>query len=188
MRRYCPTLSGRVAGGLDLEAVKNSTKLPMPCAYTVLAADEVDASTAENVVMQPLIDQVDVVVVLASQDERGQVAGDVIHDLRRELTGALVGWRPSDEHEPMQYAGGELLEINRAQVHYRFSFTAETQLGRSLPTDPPETWQEYELDGLSPLAWVDLEHDAIDPADPNLAPSGGPDGRPEANLTVELEQ
>ena len=90
-------------------------------------------------------------------------------------------------YDPIGYAGGEAVVINRARVIYRFSFTAEFQLGRNRQSEPAETWIEHELDGLPPLVGLDVRVDFIDPADPNLQ-RPGPDGRVEAIFSVELPQ
>ncbi|MNP67231.1 hypothetical protein D3C76_1630340 [compost metagenome] len=100
---------------------------------------------------------------------------------------ALVGWKPGPEYDPIAYAGGEAVAINRARVLYRFSFTAEFQLGRNRPTEPAETWSEHALDGLPPLLGLDVTLDLIEPSDPNLS-RPGPDGRVEATFSVELQQ
>ena len=68
---------------------------------------------------------------------------------------------------------------------YRFSFEAAFQLGRNRASDPAETWEEFELDGLPALEGVDINVDFIDPADSNLQ-RPGPDGRVEATFSVEL--
>jgi hypothetical protein len=187
LRQYCPSFQGRVVGGIDFEAVANSTKLSRPSAYVIATGDVAGPNKNQNAVQQNIRDDFDVVLVLDTQDERGQEAVDLLHGLRAELWRALVGWKPGPEYDPIAYAGGEAVAINRSRVLYRFSFTAEFQLGRNRPTEPAETWEEHALDGLPPLAGLDFTLDLIEPSDPNLS-RPGPDGRAEATFSVELPQ
>lgn len=187
LRQYCPSFNERVVGGIDFEAVANSTKLHRPSAYVIATGDQSSSSTSENVIQQNIRDEFDVVLVLDTHDERGQEAVDLLHDLRAELWRALVGWKPGGDYDPIEYAGGEAVVINRARVIYRFSFAAEFQLGRNRNSAPAETWEEHEQDGLPALVGLDFSVDFIDPADPNLQ-RPGPDGRVEATFSVELPQ
>lgn len=187
LRQYCPSFQDRVVGGIDFEAVANSTKLSRPAAYVIATGDVASKNQNQNAVLQNIRDDFDVVLVLDTQDERGQEAVDLLHDLRAELWRALVGWKPGPDYDPIAYAGGEAVAINRARVLYRFSFTAEFQLGRNRQTEPAETWDEHALDGLPPLLGLDFSLDLIEPSDPNLS-RPGPDGRVEATFSVELPQ
>lgn len=185
LRQTCPTFSGRVSGGIDWDAVVDSAKLALPAAYVIATADAADPSKAQNRVLQNITDQFNVVIVLDASDERGQEDNDLLHDIRAELWRALVGWEPGPEYSPIEYGKGALLHISRARVVYQFTFFSEFQLGRNLPTDPPETWQEVTLDGLPGFTGANFNMDCIDPADPNLQ-RPGPDGRIEAHFTGDV--
>jgi hypothetical protein len=185
LRQTCQTFSGRVSGGIDWDAVVESAKLALPAAYVIATADAADPSKAQNRVLQNITDQFNVVIVLDASDERGQEDNDLLHDIRAELWRALVGWEPGPEYSPIEYGKGALLHISRARVVYQFTFFSEFQLGRNLPTDPPETWQEVTLDGLPGFTGANFNMDCIDPADPNLQ-RPGPDGRIEAHFTGDV--
>lgn len=185
LRAMCPAFAGRVAGGIDWDAVVDSAQLALPAAYVIATADAASSSAAQNMILQDITDQFNVVIVLDTSDERGQADNDILHDLRAELWRALVGWIPSPEYDPIQYTKGTLLHISRARVVYQFTFISGFQLGRNLSTDPAETWQERELDGLPPLTGMTINMDCIDPADPNLQ-SPGPDGRIEATFSGDV--
>lgn len=188
VRNWCPTFAGRVAGALDWDPVAAaSVKMVVPFAVIVMTEDAAEPSDA-NVIRQAITDDFDVCVTVAQSDERGQLAADVVHDIRAELWRALAGFVPGPEYEPIEYLGGSLLAINRDRVVYRFGFTAGFQLGRNQASDPPETWEEREQDGLPDLRLVHVAMDAIDPmADPNLN-YPGPDGRIEVEQHINLEQ
>ncbi|CAH0153380.1 phage tail terminator protein [Pseudomonas mediterranea] len=185
LRQTCPTFAGRVSGGIDWDAVVDSAKLSLPAAYVIATADAADPSKAQNRILQNITDQFNVVIVLDASDERGQEDNDLLHDIRAELWRALVGWEPGPEYSPIEYGKGALLHISRARVVYQFTFFSEFQLGRNLPTDQPETWQEVTFDGLPAFTGANFNMDCIDPADPNLQ-RPGPDGRIEAHFTGDV--
>lgn len=186
LRATCPSFAGRVAGGIDWDAVVESAKLDLPAAYVIASADVGAPNQAQNTVLQVITDQVSVVIVLEPKDERGQEANDLLHDIRAELWRALVGWMPGPEYNPIEYGKGALLHISRARVVYQFNFFADFQLGRNLPSDPPETWQELEQDGLTGFTGATFNMDCIDPADPNLQ-RPGPDGRIEVKFSGDVD-
>lgn len=189
LRERCPSFAGRVAGGIDWESIESSARLEGLRAHVVLTDEDADASFTENVVTQNVDEQFDVCVEFpqAAGDERGQAVGDQVDAIRRELCRALVGWPPGEEFDPIQYGGRELLLNNRAKAVYRFSFVTGYQIGRNRASDPAETWQELEQDGLPPLEGLNIDVDFIDPmVDRNLSPTG-PDGRIEIKTTEELQ-
>ncbi|MDH1442059.1 hypothetical protein N5O88_05495 [Pseudomonas sp. GD03721] len=189
LRAACPLFGRAVSGGIDWEAIEASTKLEALRAHFVLTDETADASFTENVVQQDVAEQFDVCVEFPQlqSDERGQGVGDQVDDVRRELCRALVGYKPTAEHEPIEYLGRQLLLINRAKAVYRFSFVTGYRIGRNSVTDPAETWQELEQDGLPPLEGLNIDVDFIDPmVDRNLSPTG-PDGRIEIKTTEELQ-
>ncbi|WP_443700641.1 phage tail terminator protein [Pseudomonas sp.] len=185
LRQYCPGLSGRVAGGIDFEAVANSAKLNHPSAYVIAAADKAGDNDIDTGVRQAISDYFDVVLVMDSRDERGQEAVDLLHTFRAEIWRALIGWKPGPEYDLIEYEGGDLISINRSRTIYRFTFSSGFQLGRNTSEQPAETWHEYELDGLPPFAGMTINMDCIDPADPNLN-TPGPDGRIEATFSGDV--
>lgn len=187
LRAYCPAFGGRVAAGIDWDAVASSSKLQHPSAYVIASGDDAEPNQQQNVIRQVIADGFDVVVVLDSSDERGQEANDELHDVRAEIWRALVGWEPGSEYEPITYDGGSLVHISRARVVYRFSFVAEFQLGRSRRTDPAETWQELQLDGLPAFRGADVDMDPIDPKDSSHS-APGPDGRVDVRFSIDPSQ
>ncbi|QBH21315.1 hypothetical protein EYC51_03430 [Alcaligenes faecalis] len=154
------------------------------------ADDEARAPIAQNLAVQEVIDRFTVVLMMATaSNERGDATADALHDLRAEVWRALLGWRPGDEYEPIEYEGGEIIDMNRAVTYYGMTFSAELTVGYSngLPSDAiPQTWQEYELAQLPPLKRLNISVDVIDPiADPNLQ-KPGPDGRVEFKLQEDV--
>ena len=185
LRQACPSFAGRVTGGIDWDAVVESAQLALPAAYVIATADAAAPNRAQNMVIQDITDQFNVVIVLDTSDERGQADNDLLHDMRAELWRALVGFIPSPEYSPIEYGKGALLHISRARVVYQFTFFSEFQLGRNSSDQPAETWQEFELDGLTDFTGADFNMDCIDPADRNLQ-HPGPDGRIEVTFSGDI--
>lgn len=192
LRSTCPTFARRVYGGLDWDPVAKSVKTDMPAAYVICIGDSADPSDTQGTIRQRVRDAIDVNVEVWSEDERGQGAADLIHDLRAELWRALVGFKPDADGAPLQYDDGELLLIDRSKAVYRFRFFTEFMIGRTpvgygQPPGPPETWQEVVEDGLVPFEGVNIDVDFIGPIfDKNLSPTG-PDGRIEIEAREDLQ-
>ncbi|MBV6287359.1 phage tail terminator protein [Pseudomonas aegrilactucae] len=188
LRAHCPAFSERITAGIDWDAVATSSNLAHPSAYVIASDDEAEPNDLVTGVRQVISDGFDVIVVLDTTDERGQEAAHDLHVLRADIWRALVGWKPEPEYDPITYGGGALIFINRARVVYRYSFSAEFQLGRGSAGDPPETWYEREVDGLPALEGLNVDLDFIDPlVDKNVTPTG-PDGRIEFSTRKDFPQ
>lgn len=190
VKQYVPAFEGRVAGGLDTDVVMGAAHMKPPAAYIIQAEDDAAETQSQTSYLQEIRDSIDVVVVLATRDEQGNLEAELLHEVRRQLLRALAGWEPDDEYDGLVYNGGELVRLDRSRCVYRFSFSAGFTVGRAgsdgTPGGPAETWEEYERDQLPPFSGGTLRVDAIDPmADPNLK-KPGPDGRIEHEARVEL--
>ncbi|WP_312538109.1 phage tail terminator protein [Achromobacter mucicolens] len=190
IKQYVPAFEGRVAGGLDTDVVMGSAHMKPPAAYVIQAEDDAADTQSQTSYLQEIRDSIDVVVVLATRDDQGNLEAELLHEIRRQLLLALAGWEPDDGYDGLIYNGGDLVRLDRSRCVYRFSFSAGFTLGRAgyddSPGKPAETWEEYERDGLPPFTGGTLRLDAIDPmADPNLK-KPGPDGRIEHEARMEL--
>ncbi|RIJ06056.1 hypothetical protein DXK93_01640 [Achromobacter sp. K91] len=190
VRQHVPAFEGRVAGGLDTDVVMGSAHMKPPAAYIIQAEDDAAELQSQTSYLQEIRDSIDIVVVLATRNEQGNLEAELLHEIRRQLFLALAGWEPHEGYDGLIYNGGELVQLDRSRCVYRFSFSAAFTLGRAAFDDrsgqPAETWEEYERDRLPRFAGGTLHIDAIDPmADPNLN-KPGPDGRIEHEVRMEL--
>lgn len=191
LRQFCPSLAERVAVALEFDPDRGQVRMTVPAAVVMPSDDDAEPSVAysQNVSIQSVTDRFAVVLVTTTADpQRGDVTADVLHALRAEVWRALIGWRPSEGYEPIQYVGGELTTMNRSMTCYMLTFSAEYTVGSANGVPPgvvPETWQEYELAKLPELKSLGFGVDVIDPiADPNLK-APGPDGRIEFDLSED---
>lgn len=98
---------------------------------------------------------------------------DVVHDVRRMLFKALLGWNPDERGNPITYEGGTLLDLNRHELIYQFDFTVETELTED------DTRQQDDLDNLDDFRTLAIDVDFIDPG-------AGPDGHTEHHIEITL--
>ncbi|TDK57807.1 phage tail terminator protein [Pseudomonas moraviensis] len=183
LRGQCPSLANHISVGVDLALLQGNPDLPTASVHILPLTDQASASTTQNLILQPIRERFEIVLVLDATD--ATKALDLLHDLRAEVWRALVGFKPEADYSAIIYEGGELVSINSSRLFYRLCFFAEFQLGRNLPSQPAESWHERELDGLSSFTGATVRVDAIDPADPNLK-RPGPDGRVELTFSGDV--
>lgn len=181
LRQRCPGLGTRVAGAAQFRLLPESASLQVPFAFVLPLDDAPDPPTSPNVVRQYLKEGFAVVVALDnSVDERGQSASHGVHDMRAALWRALLGWKPTSDHNGIAYEGGNLLQLDRRRLWFQFEFSAAREIS------PEDGWQQGDIDALPHLQGVDIKVDVIDPIfDPNLS-STGPDGRIEQTAQVNF--
>jgi hypothetical protein len=179
LKARCPTFGNRVAGAAQFAAVPEATALAVPCAFVIPLGDNPEPSISQNQTRQDLQEVFEVVVVLDNKpDERGQASGTSVHGIRAELWRALLGWKPEERYEGIEYEGGDVLSIDRARLFWRFEFSSLMCIG------PEDGYQDIALAALPHFDGVNLNVDMIAPAaDPSLQ-SPGPDGRIEHSASA----
>ena len=111
LRQYCPDFAGRVAAGIDFEAVANSAKLNNPSAYVIYTGDSAGNNDLQNGARQAISDEFDVILVMNTKDERGQEAVYLAHGFRAQIWRALIGWCPDLDYTPIEYEDSALLQL-----------------------------------------------------------------------------
>ena len=196
LRERAPIFAQRVAGAALFGSLPEVSNLQMPAAYVVPLDENPDQQQSSNSYRQTVEDSFAVVVVLSNvADERGQGAISSVHDIRKILFQALVGWEPGEEYDQIEYDGGALLQMDRERLYYQFEFKCLYDISYE------DTWKWVRDNELPPFEGVNIKVDAIDPADPNhpkqdfpddpnAYPGGspGPDGRAETGATIDLPQ
>ena len=101
-------------------------------AFVVPMADSVKANNQDNGINQLVTEKFAIVIVLrndlSDRDKTGLTAYDSIPDIRTEIFKAILGWQPPGAEDIISYAGGKLLNINRANLWYQFEFITTTRL------------------------------------------------------------
>lgn len=176
----CLSFAGRVSVSAEFALIENAAKMVLPAAYVVMLDDSAADNTSDNGYQQIIADTFAVVVLLSNAvDELGKSSITQIIPLRSELCKGLLSWAPDTEHGEIEYSGGQLLAVDRGITYYQFEFTAPTELTEA------DTYQETVNSALPAFEGLNINVDAIDPHDPNVAASG-PDGKLEARLEINL--
>lgn len=185
LRQRCPSFAGRVAGAAQFQMLPEKTNLPVPCAYVIPLDDNPEGNRSATGYRQRVSDAFAVIVALSNTpDERGQAAASSVHDIRRELFRALLGWQVSDDYDGIEYDGGNLLSLDRARLWYQYEFAAEFEIG-SDDVANPDTWQTIDLASLPALTEIQID-DAVNPAAIDAA-NPTPDGRTTARQRITLD-
>lgn len=174
IKAECPSFT-QVAGSItrDLENVIAQDKLP--AAYVVrLDEDAAAVDDTGNEWYQELTEYFSVIVILQSKDARGQLASDILDDLRSELFRALLRWTPDEFHDRIEYQGGELVGLTRDRLVYAYNFMTYTTLNKD------DTWQKVVYDRLQPCKGIDIDVDEIGPREHK------PDGEIEAKIKIDF--
>ena len=168
IKTYCPSYAGNIGGAAQFKQLKETTTLPLPCAFVIPGDDNPSPPMSSNGVSQELVEVFSVIVIIANTiDERGQAAACSAHDtVRAELWAALIGWQPdnltgrSSRYNGIHYAGGNLLDLDRSRIWYQFDFSAQMFISDA------DGFQQRALSALPNFDGVTLTESNLDwPAD-----------------------
>lgn len=183
--RAAATFGGRVAGAAEYKRLPENANLVMPAAYVVPLDDDAGEMTSENGYSQIVRDSFAVIVAVSNApDERGQTSAISVAAMRAVLWSALLAWKPDGTHGPIQYEGGQLLDLDRARLYYQYEFSAATEITEA------DTWQATANAALGAFEDMNIQIDMVDPFDPNRVAAGerGPDGTIDATVLVTVPQ
>lgn len=177
LRARCPTFAQRVAGAAEYQIVPESTAISVPAAFVIPLADDPEENGAETGVRQRLVETFGVVVALSNvTDERGQTAYSAVHEIRKEIWKALLGWVPDEDYGAVQYAGGNLVQLDRARLWWQFEFSSDFHIGDE------DGWLLAQQNQLPHFEGATIKVDVIDPI---ANPRPGPDGRIEHEVRID---
>ena len=140
IRTYSPSLGGRVTGAGDFDTGIESVialtdtetgALAYPAAAVIPLADDVTANLVANGLVQTVTEMIAVIVIFdATRDRRGQAGVSGVEAMRADLFRALLGWNidPNRGARGLYYAGGEVLQFDRARLFYEFRFAFEATI------------------------------------------------------------
>ena len=120
--------SNRVAGAAEMELALAHT-LKQDTAFVIQLSESTPLNAYDGTINQKITETFAVVVGLANdtsdKERTGLVSYDLVHDVRAEIWHAILGWNNPTEangESLISYAGGRLLEVNRAYLWYQFEF------------------------------------------------------------------
>lgn len=161
LRHFSPSFEGRVGGAAEFSAIKDTAFLKLPAAYVVPLDDRAEDNQSQTDYWQNVTEGFGVIVALKPLDERGQhEAYDIVENIKTELWRALLGYEPSPAHYPIQYDGGDLLDLDRGRIFYQFNFSAVREVGFD------DTRQYFDLNAIdNPIPDPDWQ---TDPSNPDI--------------------
>ncbi|NUF48640.1 phage tail terminator protein [Gilliamella sp. ESL0250] len=159
LRHFSPSFEGRVGGAAEFSAIKDTAFLQLPAAYVVPLDDRAEDNKSQTDYWQNVTERFGVIVVLKPIDERGQhEAYDIVENIKTELWRALLGYEPSPAHYPIQYDGGDLLDLDRGRIFYQFNFSSVREVGFE------DTRQYFDLNAIdNPIPDPDWQPDPNNP-------------------------
>lgn len=114
----------KVSGAADFAAAGADLKNSLPAAYVLPLAEKADASPLADAVLQRVGSRFGVVVAVSNlRDPRGENAHGALEPLRQAVIAALLGWPPSDAHEPVEFAAGRILSFTDGVLWWQDEFT-----------------------------------------------------------------
>ena len=130
LRHFSPSFEGRIGAAAEFSTIKDMAFLKLPAAYVVPLDDRADDNKSQTDYWQNVTEGFGVIVVFKPMDKRGQhEAYDIVENIKTELWRALLGYEPSPSHYPIQYDGGDLLDLDRGRIFYQFNFSSVREVG-----------------------------------------------------------
>jgi hypothetical protein len=176
--RTTAIFDGRIAAAAEFSRLETDAHMVLPAAYVIPLDDVAEANKSENGYQQVVADSFAVIVVMDNTGEtlsKSSVAQVI--PIRNALCKALLSWNPDVEHGPIEYAGGSLIDVNRAHFYYQYEFTAATEFTEA------DTYQATANAALDDFTKVGINVDMIDPSI-----DGEPDGIYEAVIEIDVPQ
>ena len=158
IKAAAPVFSGNVAGAAGYaRAIEDQAWLPMPAAYVVPTDEEPAENDEAPGLFQLVRERFEVIVIFDNTaDRRGQSVTATYESTKAQLFAAILNWRPeSTADNPLiqpgdpnanrsakglSYAGGTLVNFDRARLFYSWSFALQTAIsdadGWQPPSDP----------------------------------------------------
>lgn len=94
--------------------------------FVFLASERSEASEAVGRTAQRRTSTVGVALAATAQrDRRGRAGMDRVDAMSQAVLTALVGWRPTDGHGPMEHRRGDVLSWGRSTVWWGMEFETE---------------------------------------------------------------
>jgi len=158
LRARVPAFANRVAGAVNFKILPEASNLQVPAAYVIPMDESPERNESRNGYRQTVREGFAVIVALSNAaDERGQGAAMSVHEMRRLLFSALLGFVPGEEYGAIEYDGGSLLHMDRARLYFQFEFVVDYEIGEA------DTWLAVRDSELPDWHGLDIDVDIAEP-------------------------
>lgn len=114
----------KVAGAVDFASAGMDLKTNLPAAYVLPLAEKADPNQLADGVLQKVGARFGVVIAVSNlRDARGEQAHSGLDPLRSAVIAALLGWAPSDAHDPVEFVSGRILNFADGVLWWQDEFT-----------------------------------------------------------------
>ncbi len=132
LREADTSFNNRIGGAIDL-ATAMAMSLKEKMAFVVPLNDTVTSNAHDVSIVQTITESFGIVVCIpndsSDKDKTGFKAYNNVHDIRTELFSAILGWAVNSDVEGLvEYGGGRILSMNRAQIWYEFDFNYKIRI------------------------------------------------------------
>lgn len=114
----------KVSGAANFAAAREDLKA-WPTAYVMPLADAARPNSLAGLsVHQHVIERFGVILAVSNlRDVRGDAVNAELEVIRQPTIQALLGFQPSADYDPVQYAGGKLLMLDVSVLWWQLEFT-----------------------------------------------------------------
>jgi len=117
-----------VAGAADLNSILTG-RVSAPGCYIFTERDSAGANALVGGVSQRVVEMMAIVTVVRNvRDARGTDADDENKALRVLVSTALLNWEPTPDHEPLEYAGGQLVSFANGFLFYKSTYSTAAHI------------------------------------------------------------
>lgn len=163
LKAYTPQFKGRVAGAADFATgLETQVWQDLPAAYVIPLEDEAAPNDEMNALRQVVTERIGVIVEFDnSTDRRGQGVTLNYDAMRSAIWKAILNWHvdPVRAARGLEYAGGRLIQFDRARLFFQWEFTLEIQI---------DDTDGFQIDSV-PLLEIDMNTNPGDPPYPAKA-------------------
>lgn len=129
-----------IAGAAEMNIAMTNT-LANDMAFVVPVQETTSENKYDNHIEQLLKERFSVVCVIKNDystiEKTGVIAFDKLHEVRKEIFKAILGWEPSWAQNFIYYLGGGILNVNNAYLWYQFNFEVESLIQNIGTVDNP---------------------------------------------------
>lgn len=115
----------QVGGAADLPESDEALKA-VPAAFVLPASDRANKNQAGGGSISQLVEPT--IYVMLAVSRKGAASAAALDPLEANQTAVinkLLGWQPSPEYAPFEYAGGTMMKVGKSVLWWRMAFTTQ---------------------------------------------------------------
>lgn len=123
LKAECPLLVNRVEPAKSLTALSDDeikTGLPIAFVYATKESGTADGLIGQTT--QHLHKLFSVIIAAKNADD----SSEFIEDVRDQIEHALIGYQPDSKHQPIEFVGGEIVNVTSSIVWWKDTYKTST--------------------------------------------------------------